>query len=232
VLACGSSPYARVNVAGAILIAGASQTGPITVAGSLCPTTTFTITPNTTKLFDVPDKTAIHFLGTQTGSYPSLTAESKYDKDSILTTLLGYAGLAGVSMVATNTDYTPVDSRWSNGTEAALYVLTTKSDTATGTCADVGGITYTVTGHSETIATYSGGGAATMSGGTGGSATLFITTTGTTAAPELVTIVGTKTGCTIALSGFSAGGLPTSQTGKLPAAAGATSGTITAMIGN
>jgi len=195
-------------------------------------TTTFDLTPGTTKLFDVPDKTAIYFLGTQTGSYPSLTAESKYDKDSLLMGLFGYAGLAGVGMVATNTDYSTIDSRWSQGTEAALYVLTAKAATATGNCADVGGITYTVTGHSETIATYSGGGTSTMSGATGGSATLLITTTGTTTAPELVTIVGTKTGCTIALTGFSVDGLPTTQTGKLPAAKGATSGTITAMIGN
>jgi len=82
-------------------------------------TTTFDLTPGTTKLFDVPDKTAIYFLGTQTGSYPSLTAESKYDKDSLLMGLFGYAGLAGVGMVATNTDYSTIDSRWSQGTEAS-----------------------------------------------------------------------------------------------------------------
>ena len=230
-LTCGSSPYARANVAGGILIPGSNQTGPITIAGSLCQTTTFTMTPNTMKLLDVPDKTPIHLLGTQTGSYPSLSAEQRLDKDSLVMQLLGYASIINVGMVATNTDYTPIDSRWSQGTEAALYVLTAKADTATGACADVGGITYTVMGHAETIAAYSGGGTSTASTG-GGGATLLITTTGTTDTPELVTIVGTKTGCTIALGGFSSGGLPTAQTGKLPAAKGATSGTITAMIGN
>jgi hypothetical protein len=213
-------------------------TGPITVSASSCPNAelvidnpTIATTQGTPELFDLPSKTPVYLKASQTGSYPSLSAEFTMDKDSVLYNFFD-ALPAGVLMAASDIDFTAVVNSWSAATHATIYIQTAKADGASGNCADISGITYTVTGHAETVATYSGGGNSTSGGGGGGGATLFITTTGTLAAPELVTVVGTKQGCSVATTGFASGGAPTGQTGKLPVARGATSGFLTAAIGN
>jgi hypothetical protein len=230
VLTCGAAPYARARVAGNTLVN--HPTGPISITGSTCPTTTLMLNPATAIFFDVPDKTAMYLLGSQTGSRPSLTPEFKLDKDSLVAQLLGYAGLVGVQMIADDVDFATIDPAWTAGTQASITLLTAKADGGTGACADTAGITYAVQGHSEAIVGYSGGASATTSGGGGGGVSIFVTTTGTLAAPEMLTIVGTKTGCTVATTGFSSGGAPVGQTGKIPVAAGATTGIVVAGIGN
>ena len=226
-LTCGAAPYAHANVAGNVLLA--TPTSDITVTGSLCNGTQLIVPAKGSKLFDVPNLTPIYFKATQTGSYNGLSPEFKLDKDGLVEQIFKWE-YVNVMMVATTTDYTLVDPGWSTGTHAVIIVGTAKADGGTNGCANVGGITYTVTGHNEALVKYSGNGTSTPSDT--GYASIFLNTTGTFASPELVNIVGTKAGCSVKISGFASGGPIVNQTGKIPVAGNVVSGVVTAGIGN
>jgi hypothetical protein len=235
VLKCGSAPYARASVSGNVLLDHPDAT--ITVTASACPDETLLIedptvatTQGTPELFDLPSLTPLHLKATQPGSYPSLGAEFMLDAGSILYDFFD-ALPAGVLMAANTIDFTLLVPAYAPSTHAVIYVQTAKADGGTADCASTAGVTYTVMDHAETVAKYSGNGTATGDGGDGG-VTLIITTAGTLAAPELVTVLGTKAGCSVKTTGFAAGGAFTGQTGKLPVAAGATSGFLVAAVGN
>jgi hypothetical protein len=232
---CGSAPYARASVSGNVLLD--HPTGPITVMASACPNQELIIddpavaaAPGTPELFDLPSLTPLYLRATQTDSYPSLGAEFTLDAGSILYNFFD-ALPAGVLMAASSIDFTTLVPAWTAETHAIIYVQTTKADGGTADCATTSGVTYTVKDHAETVAKYSGNGSATGSGGDT-AVTLIIETSGTLEAPEMVTVLGTKAGCSVKTTGYAAGGALTGQTGKLPVAAGATSGFITAAVGN
>lgn len=227
VATCGSAPYARANVAGNVLLA--TPTSDITVTGSLCTGTQLVIPAKTGKLFDVPNLKAIYFKATQAGSYNGLSPEYKLDKDGIVEQAFKWEPV-NVLMIANTTDYTLLDPGWNTGTHAVIIVGTAKADGGTNTCANVGGVTYTVTGHNEAIVKYSGNGTSTPSDT--GYATIFLNTTGTFTSPELVTIAGAKTGCAVKITGFASGGPLTNQTGNIPVGGNTVTGVVTAAIGN
>lgn len=106
-----------------------------------------------------------------------------------------------------------------------------KAAGATGTCAIASGVTVTVDGHPE--ATGERGATTIVTGSTSTSGTyIFITTTGTPAAPELVKLTLTKSGCTVKTTGYDVSpGILTTATGNYPIEHGATTWGL-AMIGN
>lgn len=219
---CGAAPYARGYLA-AKNIVPPLPAGPFTLSPSLCPTKSVTTDLGQAKAMDVPAGTAIFLRGSQSGSYPALSPEYKL--------VAGAAGaqVLAVSLVATSVDFTVADSNWSKGNEAVVNLVTIKQPGALDACADLTGIKYSVVGHPETIAIYSGTSVATSTPSTSdamGSAALFIKTKGTLAIPEMVQIVGNKMGCSLTTVDVS------KQTGRIPVGGGTTSGTLTAAIGN
>ncbi len=206
-------------------------TGDVTVGGNLCGSNTVDI-PHTQfgELF-VQDVTPAYFSATQSGSYDAFTPEYLIDGSSPLVQAFGFYQTSTL-MVATDVNYGAVDPMWAGGTHASIILETALEDGASGACNSRAGVTYTVSGHPETIAAYSGGGSSTGAGPADGGVQLFFATTGTAATPEMVTVVGTKAGCTIKTTNFVASGAPTAQTGNVPAVAGATSGLLLAVVGN
>ena len=218
---CGVAPYAHGYLGGKNLVAP-EPAGPFTISTSLCTAKSLTVDPFQAKPMDLPASTAIFLRASQVGSYPALSPEYKL-----------VAGAAGsqvlvVSVVATTLDYTVADSNWSKNNEAVINVITTKQAGASGPCADVTGITYSVVNHPETSAVYSGTSPATSTPSTSdavGSAALFFKTIGTLAVPEMVQVIGAKPGCTLTAVDVS------KQTGRVPVARATTSGTLTIAIG-
>jgi hypothetical protein len=225
VASCGAAPYARASF---LTDARTSHpTGPITTAASLCPGTSVSFEIGNAQL-DVPDKTPLYFMSTQTGSYPSLTPELRLDKDEHETQRIGSVPVYTL-LVGRDVDLSTLDPAWSGGTRAAIYVYTLDRLHAPRTpCMITSGITYTVAGHDEAIAVSANGGKST--GSDSDPVILFLSTTGTVASPELVTVLGVRDGCTIVTEGASPTAVPPIQTGNVPVARGATTGPLTAII--
>lgn len=228
-LACGCAPYVQVRMTANTLVD--HPVSDVTVSGNLCGTSSVDI-PHTQ--FDdlfVQSLAPVFFSATQTGSYDFFTPEYLLDADAPLIQAFGFYP-ASTLMVASDIDFGTIDPEWDNGGHASIILETALEDGAAGACNSRAGVTYTVSGHPETVAAYSGGGSATGSGPADGGVQLFFATTGTAANPEMVTVVGTKAGCTIKTTSFIASGAPTAQTGNVPAVAGATSGLLLAVVGN
>jgi len=80
---------------------------------------------------------------------------------------------------------------------AVIYVdVQRQPDEASETCVDPGGVTLAVAGHDETIALYPGDGTSTTAAVDAQRVAVYLATTGTSSAPEMLTVVGTKAGCT------------------------------------
>jgi hypothetical protein len=226
---CGTGPYARLWVGGSSTLG--HPTGPISVSGSACPGTTLSLTPQQpatgpgktgldAQFLDVPDKAPVHLRATQTGSFPLLTQEVLPDSTSTLSQAFKFAALVNTSMVATDSGFDALDPSWNASTRAILLLQVAPLQGATGSCADPTGITVTVDGHSEATGK-TGATPIVTAAGTYGTY-VFVTTTGTAAAPELLTLTLTKAGCTVKTTGYEASpGLQTSLTGKYPVEAGA-----------
>jgi hypothetical protein len=207
---CGTAPYLSFDPLSAANITGTNMSD-VTVTGNICPATKVIVPLGGMKVMNVQKATPLFIIGTKTGSMTTFSPE--YNINAAFP--LAKAPLT-VGMFATDAPTTLADPAWSAATKAFFY-FTITSSTGSGACSMKDGVTVSVTGHSEAVLKYGGGGTSTGAGGSShGWGT--IVTTGTEASPEYATLVATKAGCKVTLGG-SVGSFVLS--GRMPFARGA-----------
>jgi hypothetical protein len=227
---CGATPRQHFTLGATPIAGGANLTSDATVYASLtnnlslCSGTKVIIpAPFTAKgPLEVQGGVPFFFAATQAESVPSLSGEYNINPAIVgrLPDLPYTAALYGSAVPAT------MMPSFIPATSAFLVVVMGKKSGGTAPCDDTGGVVFTIAGH--TIATdlvikyQANGVTSTGSPSTAGGQlwnTMTLVTTGTVAAPEFVTVVGTKAGCTVGLDSQSA----LFYSGRVPVAKGAAS---------
>lgn len=185
---CGAAPYLAFDPLSAVLPVTGGPATPITISANICPATTVVVAKDEKKSMNVPKGVPFFLTGSQTGSLPGFSPEYNLNP-GLMMKLPSF-----VVMWPTIAPATLANPAWDPATMGFIYLgIGTKSG-ATAPCDTKAGATFIITGHTEAVFKYTGGGTTTD---TEGLAWATIVTTGTAASPEYTTVTATKPGCTV-----------------------------------